>query len=386
MKKILLSLTCLLALTTTASEILSNSEVAQQWRTKAIPVKNGGTSPDVVTLLRAFDKALPTWVVGEVLKQNDKPVKGTKRDGSSLLYEDNDNDEFRILIDPRNGFVEYASETDIDQMSCCIWRRTNGHRIFAISLYEQHDPVTNLLCWYDYDPVTQTMKAEQSPIDKYKKAFKSMDFSWTLPRKGTDFIIHEYHHFPDVSITQVYGWDGMEHHHAKTQISDFKYQHFGEGDWDQARQQGFTHYALVDIDNSGSPVLGLKKSDTNWLIVDEFRGKMQTVTVCDEATRLESMYHVVPEAGKPWTEKDVVVYTSDFEHVHYYVVMQDGNIGYIVTSEPNYNEEDRITEYTSHKNGYGAKDESIEIIHADRGDNVFIKPQWQPFELIEAEP
>lgn len=178
----------------------------------------------------------------------------------------------------------------------------------------------------------------------------------------------------------------MEHHHAKTQISDFKYQHFGEGDWDQARQQGFTHYALVDIDNSGSPVLGLKKSDTNWLIVDEFRGKMQTVTVCDEATRLESMYHVVPEAGKPWTEKDVVVYTSDFEHVHYYVVMQDGNIGYIVTSEPNYNEEDRITEYTSHKNGYGAKDESIEIIHADRGDNVFIKPQWQPFELIEAEP
>lgn len=386
MKKILLSLTCLLALTATASEILSNSEVAQQWRTKAIPVKNGGTSPDVVTLLRAFDKALPTWVVGEVLKQNDKPVKGTKRDGSSLLYEDNDNDEFRILIDPRNGFVEYASETDIDQMSCCIWRRTNGHRIFAISLYEQHDPVTNLLCWYDYDPVTQTMKAEQSPIDKYKKAFKSMDFSWTLPRKGTDFIIHEYHHFPDVSITQVYGWDGMEHHHAKTQISDFKYQHFGEGDWDQASQQGFTHYALVDIDNSGSPVLGLKKSDTNWLIVDEFRGKMQTVTVCDEATRLESMYHVVPEAGKPWTEKDVVVYTSDFEHVHYYVVMQDGNIGYIVTSEPNYNEEDRITEYTSHKNGYGAKDESIEIIHADKGDNVFIKPQWQPFELIEAEP
>lgn len=42
MKKILLSLTCLLALTTTASEILSNSEVAQQWRTKAIPVNLAG--------------------------------------------------------------------------------------------------------------------------------------------------------------------------------------------------------------------------------------------------------------------------------------------------------------------------------------------------------
>lgn len=99
-----------------------------------------------------------------------------------------------------------------------------------------------------------------------------------------------------------------------------------------------------------------------------------------------SMYHVVPEAGKPWTEKDVVVYTSDFEHVHYYVVLQNGSIGYIITSEPNYDEEEgRVMEYASHKNGYGAKDESIDIIHADRGEDIFIKPQWKPFSFIERE-
>ena len=102
--------------------------------------------------------------------------------------------------------------------------------------------------------------------------------------------------------------------------------------------------------------------------------------------REEDILDIIKGGRSREVPEDVVVYTSDFEHVHYYVVMQDGNIGYIVTSEPNYNEEDRITEYTSHKNGYGAKDESIEIIHADKGDNVFIKPQWQPFELIEAEP
>ena len=384
MKKILLTMACLLTLTATAQRMLSNSEVDRQWRSKTIAVKDGGAAPDVVTLLRAFDKVMHTWVVGQVLTQLEHPAKGTKRDGTTLLYEDHDNDEFRILIDPRNGFVEYSSETDVDQMSCCVWRRTNGHRIFAISLYEQHDYVTNLLCWYDYDPATQTMKAEQSPIDKYKKAFQRMDIGWTLPRKGTDFLIHEYHFFPDIDITQVYGWDGMELRHKKTQMSDFKYQLFGEGDWLQASKQGFTQYALVDIDNSGSPVICLKKSDTDWLVVDEFRGKMQTVTVCDEATRLESIYHVVPEAGKPWTEKDVVVYTSDFEHVHYYVVMQDGRIGYIVTSEPSYDEEQGgVTEYSAHKNGYGAEDESIDIIHADRGDDVFIKPQWQAFEFVK---
>ncbi len=95
------------------------------------------------------------------------------------------------------------------------------------------------------------------------------------------------------------------------------------------------------------------------------------------------------EVDRQWRSKtiavkDVVVYTSDFEHVHYYVVMQDGRIGYIVTSEPSYDEEQGgVTEYSAHKNGYGAEDESIDIIHADRGDDVFIKPQWQAFEFVE---
>ena len=101
---------------------------------------------------------------------------------------------------------------------------------------------------------------------------------------------------------------------------------------------------------------------------------MQTVTVCDEATMLEDIFHVVPESGKPWTDKDVVVYTSDFEHVHYYVVLQEGMIGYIVTSEPDSNPT---------KNGYGAKDESIDIIHAEKGKHISLDPQWKPIEIIK---
>ena len=376
-----------LAVSVAAAELLSNSEVNSQWRSKVIAVKDGGSAPGVMTLLRAFHQALPTWVVGEVLKQYDHPAKGTTRDGSMLLFEDHDEDDFRILIDPKNGYADYSSLTDVDQMECCVWRRTNGHRIFAVSLYEQHDPVQHLLCWYDYDPQTQTMKAERSPIDRYRKPYEHMDISWTLPMKGTDFVISEYYYLSDADFKQVYRWDGMEHRHAKTQITDFRYQCFGEGDWMQASEQGFTRYALVDIDHSGNPSLCLGKADDrNWLIVDEFKGKMQTVTVNDEATMFESMYHVVPEAGKPWTEKDVVVYTSDFEHVHYYVVMQGGNIGYIVTSEPDLGEEGQVAERTPHKNGYGAKDESIDIIHAEHGADVFIKPQWKPFEFIEEEP
>ena len=68
---------------------LNNAKVDSLWRQKTISVKNGGQAPDVMTLLRAFNEALPTWVVGEVLEQQKKPVPGTKRNGTTLLYENN---------------------------------------------------------------------------------------------------------------------------------------------------------------------------------------------------------------------------------------------------------------------------------------------------------
>ena len=361
-----------------AQNFKSNSDVSNEWRNKSIVVKNGGATPNVITLLKAFNQALPTWVVSQVLKQNDKPAKGTRKSGTAQIFDSND--DYRILIDPSNGYADLSSETDIEQMSCCVWRKTNGHRIFAISLYEQHDEVQNLLCWFDYDPQTQTMKAAKSPLDNYKKSFKDMDIGWTLPMKGTEFVIHEYYHFPGITINQVYNWNGMEHRYAKTQITDFSFQCFGEGDWAKASGQGFKKYALVDLDNSGKPLLCLSRSEedpTYFTVFNEFKGKMQTVTIVDEADMLESIHHVVPEPGKPWTEKDVVVYTSDFEHVHYYVVLQDGLIGYIVTSEP---------DSDPTMNGFGAKDESVDIIRALRGDTVPFSPKWKPFEFIEEDP
>lgn len=361
-----------------AQNFKSNSDVSNEWRNKSIVVKNGGATPNVITLLKAFNQALPTWVVSQVLKQNDKPAKGTRKSGTAQIFDSND--DYRILIDPSNGYADLSSETDIEQMSCCVWRKTNGHRIFAISLYEQHDEVQNLLCWFDYDPQTQTMKAAKSPLDNYKKPFKHMDIGWTLPMKGTEFVIHEYYHFSGITINQVYNWNGMEHRYAKTQITDFSFQCFGEGDWAKASGQGFKKYALVDLDNSGKPLLCLSRSEedpTYFTVFNEFKGKMQTVTIVDEADMLESIHHVVPEPGKPWTEKDVVVYTSDFEHVHYYVVLQDGLIGYIVTSEP---------DSDPTMNGFGAKDESVDIIRALRGDIVPFSPNWKPFEFIEEDP
>ena len=65
MRKIFLSIIVLLtAISMSADTTLINSEIDSLWRQTTINVKNGGQAPDVMTLLSAFNEALPTWVVG----------------------------------------------------------------------------------------------------------------------------------------------------------------------------------------------------------------------------------------------------------------------------------------------------------------------------------
>ena len=380
-------MTCILAMGAGSGNALAlnNTKVDSLWRQKAISVKNGGQAPDVMTLLRAFNEVLPTWVVGEVLEQQKKPVPGTKRNGTTLLYENNQEDELRILIDPKNGYACYESLTDVDQMSCCVWRRSNGHRIFAISLYEQHVMPQNLLCWYDYDPQTQTMKPERCPLDDYKKPSSVVEVGWTLPEKGTDFIINEYSPFYP-NVRRIYTWDGMRPQFSRIQMEDFEYQEFGDGEWTKASGEGFKDVAFVDLD--GYPLLCLRKAKDSedqerddMLILAEFKGKMQTVAISDTFNRIRGFFHVKPEQDAPWTGEEVVAYTSDMMHTNYFVVVKEGLIRYIVTESPVTDEDDVETGWEPKIIGYGSKDESIHIIHASVADHVEIDPQWVPFEF-----
>ena len=154
------------------AQVMDNADVNARWSKTTINVKNGGQAPDVVKLLRAFNEAMPTWVVREVLKQADHPAKGTRQSGTASIWDGKDEDDFRILIDKKNGYADLASQTDVDQMSACVWRKDNGHRIFAVSLYEQHGMPQHLLCWYDYDPQTQKMTPAKSPLETFEPDVK----------------------------------------------------------------------------------------------------------------------------------------------------------------------------------------------------------------------
>lgn len=394
MKRLLVVLLSVLAASVnmTAATFLSNSEVAEQWRGIIITVKNGGQNPDVVTLLKAFHKALPTWVVGEVLKQEAHPAKGTRFEGTTSIFEDHDDDEFEIVIDRKNGFVDFSSMTDVDQMEACVWRRSNGHRIFAVSLYEQHDPVQNLLCWYDYDPQTQTMKAEHSPLDDYKQPYKDMQIGWTLPRKGTDFIIREFYPYVPY-LTLVYKWDGMNHHYEKTQMDDFTFQYFGETNAFRASEQGFKQFDLIAVDGGDHPLLFLKRdkesASQDWedmMVIGEFKGDMQAVAVNNDLHSIKGFYFVKPEIGAPWTGEEVVACTEDFEHTNYYAVLNGSLVSYFVSDIPDVDDDGNVIGHSQKKLGYGGDKESTQIIFATIAKKLLVTPQWRDFELMPEEP
>ena len=71
MKKIILCLIGVLALTvsTEAQEYMTTTKLKAQWRKQPVKVTDGGQTPDVITLLKAFNEQYPTWVISEILKR-----------------------------------------------------------------------------------------------------------------------------------------------------------------------------------------------------------------------------------------------------------------------------------------------------------------------------
>jgi hypothetical protein len=364
MRKTILSLILLtFAANMAAQDFLSNSEISSQWRQKTITVKNGGQAPDVVTLLKAFHQALPAWVVGEVLKQADHPAPTTRKSGTADIYDAED--DYRILIDRRNGYVDLESETDMSQMEACVWRKDNGHRILALSLYEQHDPVQNLLCWYDYDPTTQTMKPERSPLDDFKPAIPKAQLGWSLPRKGTNFTVSEY--YPGLpGITHVYKWDRKAFKMERTEMPNFEYMPSVGSTHAEAAghcNHVWSHYALVDLTGEGWPVLLLEEREggemSERIMLADFKGNLCIIATQSALGEKMNVYQLPPRKDN----KRVAVQYRDMAGGYYYSILTGNNVMFMVSDLPNFSKaSDEDTRVVSVEEGFGADDETTDII------------------------
>lgn len=388
MKKTILSILMLaIASGIAAQNYLSNSEVNSQWREKSIVVKNGGQAPHIVALLRAFHQALPTWVVDEVLKQADHPAQGTRIDGTASIYEDED--DYRILIDRKNGYVDLISQTDISQMEAGVWRKDNGHRIFAVSLYEQHDPVQNLLCWYDYDPATQTMKPERSPLDDFKPALLTAEVGWSLPMKGTDFTIREY--YPGLpTITHVYKWDRKQFHKEQTQMPNFEYMPSVGSTHAEAAghcNHVWSHYALADLTGEGWPVLLLEEREGGEMAERIMLASFK-VNLCIIATQTPDGEKMnVYQLPQRKDNKRVAVQYRDMAGGLWYSILTGNNVMFTISDLPNFSKaSDEIERIVTLEEGFGGPDETTEILD-QLGDWIDLPSRivWHELTITEEE-
>lgn len=390
MRRILICIIVLIAFigSNSAQNTLDNSEVNSQWRTKKISVKNGGQTPDVVTLLRAFHQALPTWAVSQVLKQADHPAKGTRQSGTAAIWDGEEEDDYRILIDRRNGYADLASQTDIDQTAASVWRKDNGHRIFALSLFQQHGNPQNVLCWYDYDPQTQTMTPEKSPLDDFKPSAKGAFVAYELPMTGTDFNIIEY--YPSLpAITHVYKWNRKQFLYNGVQMPDFEYNLAPDSkSTTRISESGyaFSHYCLIDPTDSGSPMMAfcnfVEGEIGDLMLIGEFKGNHVALgQKTRDGEKLNLFY--APEAQNG--NQQVAVVHRDMAGGLWYNILLGNLVQYVVCELPNFAnpDEGRTVKITA---GFGSDDETTEIINL-LGDWIDLSElcRWSTVDIQEGE-
>ncbi len=390
MRRILICIMVLIAFigSNSAQNTLDNSEVNSQWRTKKISVKDGGQTPDVVTLLRAFHQALPTWAVSQVLKQADHPAKGTRQSGTAAIWDGEEEDDYRILIDRRNGYADLASQTDIDQTAASVWRKDNGHRIFALSLFQQHGNPQNVLCWYDYDPQTQTMTPEKSPLDDFKPSAKGAFVAYELPMTGTDFNIIEY--YPSLpAITHVYKWNRKQFLYNGVQMPDFEYNLAPDSkSTTRISESGyaFSHYCLIDPTDSGSPMMAfcnfVEGEIGDLMLIGEFKGNHVALgQKTRDGEKLNLFY--APEAQNG--NQQVAVVHRDMAGGLWYNILLGNLVQYVVCDLPNFAnpDEGRTVKITA---GFGSDDETTEIINL-LGDWIDLSElcRWSTVDIQEGE-
>ena len=193
MKKLILIMAMILPLMAGATDL---ETIKAEWSKKVI---DNVPTAGIGIMLERFDMTWPTGAVGDVCQVMQMGVPKKVLD---------DDDGYTVEVDAKNGYVESHTEgSDRQTMSACVWRRTDGHRLFAVVISQPVDPAMEIVCFYDYDPQKHILTPEPEIIDNILPLFPTEYMSFVLPRTGKDFIVSEYS--SGYTYNRIYKWDGM---------------------------------------------------------------------------------------------------------------------------------------------------------------------------------
>lgn len=218
-KHLLIAIMALIScITATGQELLkiegstSLVDIEKEWEHETL---SGVADNTLGAMLDCFDKRWPTWMV--------KAARKTMKKG--LRLERNGDSQPVVYNDPKNGWVEVAMSGPAiaEFMNVCYWKRTNGHRLFAIYFGQPIDPSIHFVCFYDYDPQKHTLTPEPQIIDGFRTTGDTK-FYYELPQEGKDLVILEFG--PKGYLRHTFKWDGMKPVLSKTEVQE----DLGDGD------------------------------------------------------------------------------------------------------------------------------------------------------------
>ena len=190
----------------------SPAEIDSQWTTKDIAVAGGGKQPDIVTLLKAFGQVWPTesldLLLGMAVDRADQFVHNDN------VAQQNPDTGGGMEIDYKNGYAcVQPGDTDEDRLFAAVWKRSNGHRLLGVWLYtpsadNRSKPDGKVLCFYDYDPKTETMTPEKDNAVTRFQPSKDCYVEINLPARGKDVMVGETDSNYETKW-HVFAFDGM---------------------------------------------------------------------------------------------------------------------------------------------------------------------------------
>lgn len=253
MRKTLSFLLAFFCLTLSAQKMLSLDQVKSQWSTRTIKVST--PKPNILQLVQAFQNTFPTYTGRELIRFSK----------SSANYTDNDK-----VVDLKNGYACYwddepGSEND-EQLQACVWNRSNGHRLFAVSLHHFVPDWLEVFCVYDFNPQTCTLTPEKTLVNFFTPSFPGFRYRIWLPRMGKNFDVEEF--YGSLTIVHSYVWDGMKPSFKQTTIKEMdSYQSTFAENVFFADEHPLTQYSLIDVDRDGFPELWLSSADESYQAV-----------------------------------------------------------------------------------------------------------------------
>ncbi|MBR5028836.1 MAG: hypothetical protein IKX51_06420 [Bacteroidales bacterium] len=357
-KTIVIAIALLTSLVSVAQKNLTIDEVHGRWQNTTLKSSDG----KIISMVKAFNSMLPTYSVTEFLREAALPE--SKRN-------------FIVEIDNRNEYVSFAEGSDdrsSESMSARVWRRSNGHKLFAMVFSQPSSLQQSFAVFYDYNPNKGTLTPEYDFLRYFKVSFYNSLFSINLPTEGNDLVVSEYFMNWWMGIRHIYRWEGDNLMWSESVVENMDTMElmYREGYYSDDKHP-FEQYSLIDLDGDDEPELWLSSNNMeNQAVFSISEGKIALLGGNDFKRNMFFYRNVVADAGGCGTGCFYVQYS----------ILEKSVVKNLLTNMQSYNMKTDNLDDNFELNGKPIENSKAKSMVKAFGDMIEYSADWRPMKAM----